>query len=292
MENTQKAHLRTEAEREEFLRKDKQPWLDGYFLGSSSQQSSLDYKYDDSRAKDLHRAVLEHLIVDVKPFSTVEGRGFVKMQNTFHRNFKLGSSKFYREKMVKVYDLARSQIKEKIERDQPLAFSAQLDGWSALQHGYLGLIVSYITSSWKRVQLNLALRRFDVSHKGEVMATWLSEELEEWKIQDKTFTLVTDSAANNLKMMEYLDSNISHLKCLNHVLNTVVEKDILESSDIKGMILQVRKVSNYHSNLFAEDIRQKCKKQGRSTLKLIKDVATRWNSTHDMLKRFSELEKS
>ena len=60
------------------------------------------YESDDPRAKELHRAVLEHLIVDVKPFSTVEGRGFVKMQNTFHRNFKLGSSKFYREKMVKV----------------------------------------------------------------------------------------------------------------------------------------------------------------------------------------------
>ena len=82
MENTQKAHLRTEAEREEFLQKDKQPRLDGYFLGSSSQQSSLVYKSDDPRAKELHRAVLEHLIVDVKPFSTVKGRGFVKMQNT------------------------------------------------------------------------------------------------------------------------------------------------------------------------------------------------------------------
>ena len=47
MENTQKAHLRTEAEREEFLRKDKQPWLDGYVLGWSSQQSSLVYKFED-----------------------------------------------------------------------------------------------------------------------------------------------------------------------------------------------------------------------------------------------------
>ena len=132
METREKAHLRTEAERVEFLRKDKQPRLNGFLLGSTSQKSSLVYEFTDPRAKELHRAVLEHLIVDVKPFSTVDGRGFVKMQNTFHPNFKLGSSQYYREKVVKIYDLARTQIKEKIERDQPVAFSAQLDGWSLI----------------------------------------------------------------------------------------------------------------------------------------------------------------
>ena len=132
METREKAHLKTEAERVEFLRKDKQPRMNGFLLGSTSQKSSLVYEFTDPRAKELHRAVLEHLIVDVKPFSTVDGRGFVKMQNTFHPNFKLGSSQYYREKVVKIYDLARTQIKEKIERDQPVAFSAQLDGWSLI----------------------------------------------------------------------------------------------------------------------------------------------------------------
>ena len=62
----------------------------------------------------------------------------------------------------------------------------------------------------KRVILNLACRKFDESHKGEAMADWLKDELEKWKVLDKFDVLVTDSAANMLKIMVYLPNNIRY----------------------------------------------------------------------------------
>ena len=51
-----------------------------------------------------------------------------------------------------------------------------------ISNGYLGLIISYITPPMKQVFLNLAYRKFDVSHMGEVMAEWIKDELEVWKV--------------------------------------------------------------------------------------------------------------
>ena len=123
------------------------------------------------------------------------------------------------------------------------------------------------------------------------MSIWLEEKLEEWKVLDKTTVVVSDSAANMLKIMDFLDPSIHHCKCLNHVLNTVVKAEILEKPEIKTLIEKARKISSHPngSNLFAEALRRQCVENERPELKLIRDVATRWNSTVQMLKRLGEM---
>ena len=96
---------------------------------------------------------------------------------------------------------------------------------------------------------------------------------------DKTTVVVSDSAANMLKIMDFLDPGIHHCKCLNHVLNTVVKAEILEKTGIKTLIEKARKISSHPncSNLFAEALRRHRVENERPGLKLIRDVATRWN---------------
>ena len=68
------------------------------------------------------------------------------------------------------------------------------------------------------MNLALACSKFD-----ENMSNWLEQKLEHWRVLEKTRVFVSDSAANMLKMMEYLPDNIEHVRCLNHIQNTVVE---------------------------------------------------------------------
>ena len=264
-----------------------QPSIRSHFgCDGFTQSSQTTYSNTDPRAKELHCAVLELIIKDLRPYSIVTGDGFLRYSLAMNKKFKVGSEKFYREKLTKVYENSRTKIMEKLRKDCPDSISVQLDGWSANQHGYIGLIISYIIpSSMKRCNVTLACRRFDTSHTGEALAGWLMEELEQWNISEKFTVLVTDSAANMLKMMEYVPADVHHCRCLNHIMNTVVDSEILEKPETESVIRAVRKVTNYHSTLFSEAVREECRTQNKKELTLIKDVVTRWNSTFDMLER-------
>ena len=291
MEKQSSTCLRSNSAKEKFL--SSQMSLDGWVCGSNVVQRGEGnvYNKDDPRAKDGHRSILMMCSMDLQPFTIVEDPGFLTYSYVLNPHFKPGTPTFYRDLLKKVYVKGKDKIVSKIVKDKPEAVCAQLDGWTENQNSYIGLIVNYITNDWRRVNLSLNCSKFNARHTGENLSIWLEEKLEEWKVLDKTTVVVSDSAANMLKIMDFLDPSIHHCKCLNHVLNTVVKAEILEKPEIKTLIEKARKISSHPncSNLFAEALRRQCVENERPELKLIRDVATRWNSTVQMLKRLGEM---
>ena len=134
----------------------------------------------------------------------------------------------------------------------------------------------------------------DTNHTGENMGHWLDTKLSSWKVLDKTTVCVSDTAANMIKMMEYLPNDMEHNDCLNHVLQLSINDEILEKPEIKNIIMNVRAVTNYTSILLSSALKRKQEELGwesKDIRALVQDVKTRWNSTHDMLARFVELEE-
>ena len=132
------------------------------------------------------------MILDLQPFSFVIDIGFQSFCATMDRNFKPAGRKYYSDLLVKVYDRGVSKLEDKIKKDDPEEVSCQLDGWSVHHHGHVGLLISYITSNWKRVILNLACSKFDEKHSGENIGFFVEEKLEKWNVFEKCNTITSD----------------------------------------------------------------------------------------------------
>ena len=88
-----------------------------------------------------------------------------------------------------------------------------------------------------------------------------------------------------LKMMDYLPVNFLHGGCLCHILQLVINVELLGKLSIKSLVKICR-----HICTFGNQSVQLSQFVVTKQMKAIQDVVTRWNSTFMMLKRFVELQ--
>ena len=96
------------------------------------------------------------IVLDLMPWSTVNKPGFLRNQKLSTPNFELVSEKYYRD----LLDPSYCKIKTAI------VVSLALDAWSAHHHGYLGIIIHYI-SDWNRKSFHIACVTFDERHTAQ-----------------------------------------------------------------------------------------------------------------------------
>ena len=260
-------------------------WLGGSFSAGCSSYDK--YKDNDERAKERHRGILNHIILDMAPFSVVDGPGFLSYSQAMDPHYKVCSRTFYQTLMLKAYEKCVIKVQKKIDEDEPVFISCLFDGWSKFKHGYLGVKVNYITSKWKRVSLTIGCVPYDDSHTAENLSNFLTDLLDRWKLLHIDWDLVSDSASNMVAMADYIDG-LEHVKCLNHVLQLCINDELLQKPEISRVIKNAREFSNYASNsvLLNDACRSVAENMDIEYSAFIQDVVTRWNSSYDMLKRF------
>ena len=144
MENIPLYNLRTNGQRQNFLQ---QSNLTGWVGSQPSVRQSPSSTYDihDARTKERHRGVLMMVVLDLQPWSIVNNPGFLHYSYQLDPHFKLASDTFYSNLLDKAFKKSIKKVEEKLEADDPQVVSCQLDGWSAYRHGYIGLLINYIT---------------------------------------------------------------------------------------------------------------------------------------------------
>ena len=236
------------------------------------------------------------IVLDLQPFSFVSDPGFNYYSNRMDPNFKIASETYYRKCLDKAYEKGFKMVEEKVEKDDPEVISCQLDGWSSYRHGYMGLLINYITPAWKRVTICVGCAPFDASHTGQNIGEWLDKKLGDWKVLDKTTVCVSDTASNMLKSMEYLPEHMVHNGCLNHILQLAINNEIFEKPAVTSIIMKLRAFSNFvaRANLLSDFMKKIQREAGLEESHILmtkQDCVTRWNSTYDMVERAVVLEE-
>ena len=235
--------------------------------------------------------------MDMQPFSIVENAGFKRVITALAPQYVMPSRKYFTENMTRIY----SQVKEKLQRviDGQKTFAFTTDMWTSKHttQSYAGLTCHWISDEFERKMAIMNCYPFYGSHTALNMAASWNEMCGDgpngWNIDKSRVTLVvSDNAANVVKTFRDLDINRGG--CFVHTIQLALKDGLLAQKAVQDSCSVARKVVGHfkHSSSANDRLVEIQKELGLPVHKLIQDVATRWNSTHNMLERLAEQKRA
>ncbi|XP_060780368.1 E3 SUMO-protein ligase ZBED1-like [Neoarius graeffei] len=247
--------------------------------------------HNSERAKKITRSVACFIAKDLRPYSVVENAGFRHMLKTIEPRYKLPARATFADSAVPaLYKEVRAEVNKSMQQASRVAITS--DAWTSVAtESYVTITAHYIGEDWQMMSHVLQTRTVHESHTGVNMATLLLNVVEEWQLTEKGVVLVTDNAANMASAAEI--GKFPHVRCFSHTLNLAAQR-ALKLPTVSRLLGRVRRISVYFhcstkaKHLFEENQRAMLKLT--CPLKLLTDVSTRWNSAHDMMERFLQLQ--
>lgn len=197
-----------------------------------------------------------------------------------------------RNSVVKMISVKKTHMEEKLKRDiiETKGIAVTHDGWTSINTESYGTVTAhFIDKEWRLKSAVLETRKIVGSHTGEAIAENLRRAQKEWSLlvslQQQQIMLQMKLRHLNICSGQDLDASVTEL--------TFSVKKALSIPELSKMLSKGRKlVTYYHQSSSATDVlkdKQLLLFDSTTTLKLIQDVPTRWNSTLDMLDRLLNL---
>ncbi|KAI4892351.1 hypothetical protein NFI96_018662 [Prochilodus magdalenae] len=159
------------------------------------------------------------------------------------------------------------------------------DHWTSVSNdNYLGVTVHFTDKEWNLQSFALTVSKTETRNYAEACADHFLDVTKEWNITEKLTTLGTDSARNMIAAARLLP--FEHVPCMAHSLQRTVTVS-LRDSGFESLLAKCRKIVGHfkHSPSNAHELSEQQVALGQKQESLVQDVATRWNSTLEMVKR-------
>ncbi|XP_048613259.1 zinc finger BED domain-containing protein RICESLEEPER 4-like [Brassica napus] len=249
-------------------------------------------KYDHTVFRQM---VAKCIILHDLPFSYVEYERVRSVWTYLNADVKFISRNTAAKDVYKFYQSETDILKKELAT-LPGRISFTSDLWTAITHeGYMCLTAHYVDRDWKLKNKILSFCALPPPHTGFQLAMKIIDEMEEWGIDKKVFSVTLDNATNNDSMQDILKSQLVlrndlvcggeffHVRCSAHILNLIVQDGLKVIGNSLHKIresIKFVKASESRELLFAKCVESVRKKEKAG---LLLDVTTRWNSTYKMI---------
>lgn len=244
------------------------------------------YSKQSKRHNELTRAVALFMCKDMRPFSIVNDDGFRSLLKLLDPKFDLPGRTHFAETVIPaLYTETKTSVLNELKSAPAVAITT--DGWTSRStESYVTITAHIIDEYFQAQSYVLQTRKLSVSHTAENLAAVLNTALIEWHLvkDGKKPFISTDNAANIVNAVKIC--GMTHIRCLAHTLNLATQK-AMKVEEVINLLKKVRHLVGFfhRSSTAAALLTSTQKGLNMPQHKLIQDVATRWNSSYDMLSR-------
>ena len=236
------------------------------------------------RKQQLDEALVNMVVKDSQPFSIVEDGGFKAFVALLDPTYTMPSRKAVKNMVFRKYEEEKTKAKAAMQKVQAVSLTS--DMWTSINmEAYLAVTCHYVDDTSKLATVLLGVLPFPETHMAVNISAAMRSLMEEWDIESKVASIVTDAGANMIACVRML--NLRHALCFAHTLNLVVKKSIDATPGLEDLRTRARKVVTFFrtSTTAKEKLKEVQEQLNRPVMKLIQEVDTRWNSTFLMLQR-------
>lgn len=248
-----------------------------------SSQNKL--PFGSQKATSITQAIAEHLFLDLRPISSVESASFKQILAKAEPRYIVPSRSHFKDKIIpNLYTKTKAACIQELKKTDDISITT--DCWTShATQAYMTVTAHFVKPDWEMVNLVLQTRELPGQHTSQHLADAIQQCCVEWFILKPPVT--TDNAANVVKAVNIL--TFQHIPCLAHTLN-LAAKAGLGCTSVAKILGRCRRLVGFfkHSTVATNILTEKQNMLGVPIHKLIQDVDTRWNSTHDMLCRLLE----
>ena len=300
------SHLKTHHQEQHDLVTGKQaPALSGGTTAAGTKSVASFFPSATARTCDSRRAgiiterILDWVVGSLRPLSVVEDNGLIDLVKFLEPEYKMPSRTHIVKLLDKRHSSCKSEMKSLLKSEGAAGVSLTTDGWTSTStQSFVTHTVHFVNKQWELVNGVLETVVFKGSHTAEKLADCTQEAIGKFNIKHEQVVAIThDEAANMVAASRVLaeenswESNV----CMAHRLQTAI-RHALDVEAVTKLLARCRKLVGHfkHSCLAAEALanRQTQLNASQQPLKVIQDVATRWNSSYYMLRRLLELRVS
>ncbi|KAL5467159.1 hypothetical protein EMCRGX_G031351 [Ephydatia muelleri] len=188
----------------------------------------------------------------------------------------------YEEMMMKLKDMMKQSNSVSLTTD-----AAKMPTGDS----YVAITGHWISSDWKLLSAVLAVSISNVSHTAEEIAALVQELGIKYTLDDRLDAIATDNGANFVAAMEDLlengicEEHLNYLWSGGPITNLLVEIEEDDETCGEHLVNEIEIAATCSDAPAAARVSSLHETPRGHTLKLIKDVVTRWNSTYYMLAR-------
>ncbi|XDV44763.1 hypothetical protein PO909_013003 [Leuciscus waleckii] len=201
-------------------------------------------------------------------------------------SYNLPSRRTIMSRIHSLCDSERARRMDILEKAKYAALTG--DHWTSVSND--NYFAHLIDEEWRLRSFALTVSQTTERHFAEACTEHFLEVAKEWKVEQK-LTLGTDSARNMTAAARLLP--FEHLPCTAHSVQRTITVS-LRDCGFDSLLAKCRKIVGHFNPLpsNAQELAEQQVALGQKQETLVQDVATRWNSTLEMVKRIQRNQSS
>ncbi|XP_060766177.1 E3 SUMO-protein ligase ZBED1-like [Neoarius graeffei] len=240
---------------------------------------------DAATKNKLTAAIAKWVATACRPVSIVDDEGLTEIIRIASNDwtYETPSRATITSRIETLYEIEKSQLQQALGQTDIVALTG--DYWTSLSNeNYLGVTAHYFTPQWELQSHALTVMKTEERHFADTVAEHFMKVAREWNIEKKVVSLTTDSARNMMAAARELP--FEHMPCVVHSMHRAITVS-LHNSPFDSALAKCRKLVGHfkHSPATALELEQQQIAHKQKKEALTQEVATRWNSNLEMIKR-------